>query len=158
MDSLCRIRNIIIYGFIMSCKKYNNICTLMMNCFCTDSSVIKVFISLITSQLGSNLTCERWNSLSLEYMHYSIHFVWLNSGTSSLQNVHRCDDDWNRWCSRSMHPPPHGIYMYHLKWCKQGPSHDIRYVCNICCLVVSVWLGYIPINSLNFYYMKTFGS
>ena len=27
--------NIIIYGFSMSCKKQNNVCTLVMNCFCT---------------------------------------------------------------------------------------------------------------------------
>ena len=35
---------IVIYGFVMSCKKYNNVCTLMTNCFCAHSSVIVVFI------------------------------------------------------------------------------------------------------------------
>ena len=33
----------IIYGFIMSCKKLNNVCTLVTNCFCGHSSVILVF-------------------------------------------------------------------------------------------------------------------
>ena len=35
---------IVIYGFVMSCKKLNNICTLMMNCFCTHWSDIFMFI------------------------------------------------------------------------------------------------------------------
>ena len=35
---------IVIYGFVMSCKKWNNVCTLVTNCFCTHSSVILVFI------------------------------------------------------------------------------------------------------------------
>ena len=43
---------VIIYGFIMSWKKLNNVCTLMMNCFCAHLSVILVFISRIALQLG----------------------------------------------------------------------------------------------------------
>ena len=43
---------IVIYGFVMSCKKQNNVCTLMRNCFCAHSSVIFMFISLVASQLG----------------------------------------------------------------------------------------------------------
>ena len=42
---------IVIYRFVMSCKKWNNVCTLMMNCFCAHLSVILVFISLVP-QLG----------------------------------------------------------------------------------------------------------
>ena len=43
---------IIIVIVVMSCKKWNNVCTLMTNCFCPHSSVILVFISLVDSQLG----------------------------------------------------------------------------------------------------------
>ena len=42
---------IVIYGFIMSCKKWNNVCTLVTNCLCTHSSVILVFIFLVAAQL-----------------------------------------------------------------------------------------------------------
>ena len=31
---------IVIYGFVMSCKKWNNVCSLVTNCLCTHSSVI----------------------------------------------------------------------------------------------------------------------
>ena len=37
---------IVVYGSVMSCKKRNNVCTLVTNCFCAHSSVILVFISL----------------------------------------------------------------------------------------------------------------
>ena len=43
---------IVIYEFIMSCKKYVNACTLVMDCFCALSSVIFVFMSLVASHLG----------------------------------------------------------------------------------------------------------
>ena len=43
---------IVNYGFVMSCKKWNNVCTLVTNCFCTHSGVIVVFISHVASQLG----------------------------------------------------------------------------------------------------------
>ena len=42
----------LIYGFVMSCKKWNNICTLVTNCLCAHSSVILVLISLVAAQLG----------------------------------------------------------------------------------------------------------
>ena len=42
----------VIYEFVMSCKKQNNVCTLVTNCLCTHSSVILVFISLVAAQLG----------------------------------------------------------------------------------------------------------
>ena len=42
---------IVIHGFVMSCKK-SSVCTLVMNYFCTHSSVILVFISLVASQRG----------------------------------------------------------------------------------------------------------
>ena len=42
----------VIYGFVMSCKKYNNVCTLVTNCLCAHSNVILVFISLVAAQLG----------------------------------------------------------------------------------------------------------
>ena len=35
---------IVIYGFVMSCKKWNNVCILVTNCLCAHSSVIFVFI------------------------------------------------------------------------------------------------------------------
>ena len=31
---------IVIYGFVMSCKKWNNVCTLMTNCFCTKLTLL----------------------------------------------------------------------------------------------------------------------
>ena len=31
---------IAIYGFVISCKKWNSVCTLVTNCFCANSSVI----------------------------------------------------------------------------------------------------------------------
>ena len=43
---------IVIIGFVMSCKKWNDVCTLVMNRFYAHSSVILVFISLVASQLG----------------------------------------------------------------------------------------------------------
>ena len=53
MGTMCKGRLfIVIYEFDLSCKKYNNACTLVTNCFCTHSSVILVFISLVASQLG----------------------------------------------------------------------------------------------------------
>ena len=43
---------VVIYGFVMSCKKLNNVCTLVTNCLCAHSSFILVFISLVAVQLG----------------------------------------------------------------------------------------------------------
>ena len=43
---------IIIYIFVMSCKKLNNVCAIVTNCLCAHSSVILVLISLVASQLG----------------------------------------------------------------------------------------------------------
>ena len=56
---------IIIYGFIMSCKKLNNVCTLMINCFCAHSSVILVFISLV-----DNPGNKHQNNLSWAVKHF----------------------------------------------------------------------------------------
>ena len=52
---------IVIYGFVMSCKKYINVITLLTNRSCAHSSAILVFISR-----------ERWNGSSREYIHYSL--------------------------------------------------------------------------------------
>ena len=47
------------------------------NCFYTHSSLILLFISLVALQLGKKTpkepSCERWNSSSLEYIHYSLY-------------------------------------------------------------------------------------
>ena len=44
---------IVIYGVVMSCMKWINVCTLVTNCFCTHfESIIFVFISLVASQHG----------------------------------------------------------------------------------------------------------
>ena len=43
---------IVICGFVMSCKKWNNVCTLMTNCLCTHFSDILTFISFVAEQLG----------------------------------------------------------------------------------------------------------
>ena len=55
---------IIIYGFIIACKKWNNICNLVMNCLCAHWSVILVFIFLAAMQLRkkkqSNLLMSTW--------------------------------------------------------------------------------------------------
>ena len=40
----------VIYGFVMSSEKYNNVCTLETNCLCTHPSAILVFISLVAAQ------------------------------------------------------------------------------------------------------------
>ena len=45
-DCVWRSSFSVIYGFVMSCKKWNNVCTLVTNCLCTHSSVNLVFISL----------------------------------------------------------------------------------------------------------------
>ena len=42
----------VIYGFVMSCKKWNDVCTFVTNCLCAHSSVVLVFISLVAAQLG----------------------------------------------------------------------------------------------------------
>ena len=42
---------VVIYGFVMSCKKWNNVCTLVTNCF----NVHRVLF---------------WSSVSLEYLHH----------------------------------------------------------------------------------------
>ena len=39
---------VINYGHVRSCKKYNNVCTLVTNCFCAHSSVTFVFIYINT--------------------------------------------------------------------------------------------------------------
>ena len=40
---------IVMYGFVMSCKKWNDICTLVTNCLCTNSRVLfwRLFPSLL---------------------------------------------------------------------------------------------------------------
>ena len=43
---------VVIYGLVMSCKKYNNAWTLVTNCLCAQSSVILVLSLLVASQLG----------------------------------------------------------------------------------------------------------
>ena len=42
----------VIYAFGMSCKKWNDVCTLVTNCLYAHSSVILVFIYLVAAQLG----------------------------------------------------------------------------------------------------------
>ena len=55
-EARCRCAKIVVFIVtlivVMSCKKWNNVCTLVPNCFCAHSSVILVFISLVASQLG----------------------------------------------------------------------------------------------------------
>ena len=49
----------VIYGFVMSCKKLDNVCTLVTNCLCTHSSVILVFISCTvcaTREINTKIT------------------------------------------------------------------------------------------------------
>ena len=43
---------IVIYGFVMSCKKLNDVCTIVTNCFGAHSRVIFVFISIVAAQIG----------------------------------------------------------------------------------------------------------
>ena len=43
----------VIYGFLMSCEKWNNVCTLMTNCYCAHLSVIFVLISLLLRNSGN---------------------------------------------------------------------------------------------------------
>ena len=42
-----------IYGSVMSCKKWNNVCTLPTNCFCTHSSVILVLFPSLLRDSGN---------------------------------------------------------------------------------------------------------
>ena len=72
---------IIIFIVVMLCKKWNNVCTLVRNCFCTHSSVILVFVSLIASQLQT----KKKITLSLEvkqFIHYSLYNL-----TTTRQNT-----------------------------------------------------------------------
>ena len=43
--------SVVMYGFIMSCKKYSNVGAFVTNCLYADARVIFVFISLLDSQL-----------------------------------------------------------------------------------------------------------
>ena len=43
--------SVVMYGLIMSCKKYSNVCAFVTNRLCADARVIFVFISLLDSQL-----------------------------------------------------------------------------------------------------------
>ena len=64
-------RFFVIYGFVMSCKKYNNVCTLVTNGSCAHTSIFRVFISLVAAQSSR----ERINRSPLEYIHYSVSIV-----------------------------------------------------------------------------------
>ena len=44
--------SIVIYGLIVLYKKWNNVCTVMMNCLYIRSSDISVFISHFVTELG----------------------------------------------------------------------------------------------------------
>ena len=58
----------------MSCKKWNNVCTLTTNCLCAHSNIIFVFLSLVKNSDNKHQsnTLVRWYSSSLEYIHYSL--------------------------------------------------------------------------------------
>ena len=64
---------IVIYGFIMSYKKYNIFCTLVTNCFCVHSSVILVFISLVALQLAE--TVRHLSTYIILYLHSVSHVI-----------------------------------------------------------------------------------
>ena len=44
---------IVFYWFVMSCKKYNNVCTLVTNCFCAHSSVMLCLIPSLLRNSGN---------------------------------------------------------------------------------------------------------
>ena len=63
---------IVVCEFVMSCKKQNNVCTLVTNCLCSHSSVIFVFISLAaasTRQINPQITLF-WALKQFEYILY----------------------------------------------------------------------------------------
>ena len=92
-ETSCRCMKIVfsgIYGFVMSCKKLNDVCTPVTNCLCAHSSVILVFICLVAAQLHNNTT------ITLEWAHkqfttytvfYKIHHVQVEGSLCSLSCV-----------------------------------------------------------------------
>ena len=62
----------VIFGFVMSCKKWNNVCTLVTNCFCAHSSVI-----VVTREINTKINL----SWALGYIHYSLYYhnLWKQS-------------------------------------------------------------------------------
>ena len=60
MGTMCKLRHFyVIYGLVMSWKKWNNLCNLVTNCFCVHLSVILVFTSLVALQLGFGVYIPR---------------------------------------------------------------------------------------------------
>ena len=78
----------------MSCKKYNNICTVMTNrsCICSFKRYFSVYFLVWTSSLHhagnkhqNNPRVSTQNSSALEFIHYSLYDAWLCS--ENLDNV-----------------------------------------------------------------------
>ena len=78
----CKHLCIIIYGLIMSCKKWNNVCTVMRNCFCSHSSVIVVCISLVASQLRNKLQNNPLMSSHKHWVHHCTPYIIFLQWTS----------------------------------------------------------------------------
>ena len=79
----------VIYGFVMSCKKLDNVCTLVTNCLCTHSSVILVFISCTvcaTREINTKIT------LSWAHKQFATRVHTLFSIYPYSSGLYSCDD------------------------------------------------------------------
>ena len=81
---------IVIYIFVMSCKKYNNVCSLMTNCFCAHSSVIIVcsFPSLLRNwEINTGITLPWALKLFVTRVHTLFSIYVTSRGNGELKNV-----------------------------------------------------------------------
>ena len=93
------------YGIVISCKKYNNVCTLVTNCLCTHSCVISVFISAITAQLVKwTLSRKRVNELFMPHSCVILVFIsvitaQLGKWTPSHERVNSSPPKYIHYCT-----------------------------------------------------------
>ena len=60
---------VIIYGSVISCKKLDDVCTLVKKCFCAHSSVIYAFIKHKNNPLVSAETVRHTNTYTIIYLY-----------------------------------------------------------------------------------------
>ena len=75
-----------ICGFVMSCKKWNMVCTLVTNCLCVHSSVILVFIPLVPREINIKITLS-WAHKRFATPVHSLFYIWILSITSGKIHV-----------------------------------------------------------------------
>ena len=100
----CLIVFVGIYGFVMLCKKWNNVCTLVTNCLCGHSRFIFVFISLTLSYFNVPMypsTCT-WTSSQTLSDKWRCAWLQYSSDSKSTCPIHGGPSEAGD-CS---HPPP----------------------------------------------------